>query len=187
MQVIGVSGTTGGCGVTHFIWSAANYLSNVRKNRVVVCNLTGKQDYGQAKVILGDKGVTDEFTHGNITFLTQADGSELAALSEYYDYAFLDMGCDAGLADVFFLRCDRCFLIGDLSMWRCGSMAAGVLHMREYWGKSPTVLTTFRTNAGMHYYRAATGERAGVIPFEPDPFCLHHDMLVFMEGIWKGE
>ena len=122
MQVIGVLGTKAGCGVTHFIWSAANYLSNVRKKRVVVCNLTDKQNYGQAKVILGDKGVADEFTYGHITFLAQADGSELTALAEYYEYAFLDMGCDMGLADAFFLRCDRCFLIGDLSLWHCGPL-----------------------------------------------------------------
>lgn len=131
--------------------------------------------------------MTDEFTHGHITFLAQADGSELPALSEYYDYVFLDMGCDMGLADAFFLRCDRCFLIGDLSLWHSGSTAAGALHVREYWGKAPWVLTAFCTDAGMRYYQAVTGERAGVIPFEPDPFCLHHDMLVFMERIWKGE
>ena len=129
----------------------------------------------------------DEFTHGHITFLAQANGSELAVLSECYDYAFFDMGCDMALADNYFLRCDRCFLIGDLSLWHCAQTAESALYMREQWGERPEVLAAFHTKKGMDYYKAVIGERAGVIPFEPDPFCLHHEMLVFMEEIWKRQ
>lgn len=187
MIIIGVLGTKSGCGVTHFIWSAANYLSNVRRKRVAVCNLTDNRNYGQARVILGDKDFTDEFIYGNITFLVQAEEVELAAMSQQYDYVFLDMGCDMGLADVFFLRCDRCFIIGDLSLWHCAGSAESAIYARERWGKKPAVLASFCTKAGLRYYAAVTGEKVLVIPFEQNPFCLHHDMLVFMEGIWKGE
>lgn len=181
--VIGAAGAEKGCGATHFIWSAANYLSNVKGNRVAVCNLSGEADYGQAKVILGKTG-EGPFCHCGITFFEQADETTLAKPARRYDCVLLDLGCEERNYKELLLRCDRRFLIGALNEWRCKSFITAALRLKELYGEEITALAAFYSASGIRNYKAAVKRNIEMIPYEPEPFRLHKDMLALMDKVF---
>lgn len=184
MKVIGYAGTQSGCGTTHFVWCTANYLSNVRKSRVMVCRTGTGHSYGQARVILNAAGDDAQFMYGNVTFLTVTDESMVESAQEAYDYILLDLGQADYVGDNILRRCDELFLVGDLSVWNCTDSASAMLRMRRRYDKKLCFVSAFCSKAGLRKYEKFTGERAVIIPFDAEPFAVSRDTLIFMERIF---
>lgn len=188
--VIGAAGAEKGCGATHFLWSAANYLSNVTGSRVAVCNLSGEADYGQAQVILGKAGdrtsLNGKFSYCRITFFGQADEDELVKQTGRYDCVLLDLGYDAEKYKRLLSRCDKRFLIGALNEWRCADFVTAALRLEALYGEGFTALSSFYSAKGIRRYNAAAQKEIMLLPYEPEPFCLHKDMLAFFDGAFPA-
>lgn len=150
-----------------------------------MCNLMGDQDYRRLSAVLG--GGEGNFTYANITFLVDVTEDELPKLSVSYDYVLLDLSYDFDRYQPLFTRCDQAFLLGALNEWRCNSLINNMLRLESFYKGKVQALATFGSKRGEKYYEKILHRSVIMLPFEPDPFCLHPCTLKAMENIYSNE
>ena len=187
--IIGVAGLESGCGATHFTFCAANYLSNVRRKKVAVFNMSSKQDYRQAKIILNNKDDNDEtcYDFAGITFFAEACENMIAGCEKEYDYLILDLGSRFNEYKKILLRCNVRIIIGAFNQWRIKSFVLAVSELKDLLKCNVLeCICTFYSKKGLKVYKDLVSKEVKLMPFEPDPFKIHKDMIAFMDGVFKN-
>lgn len=141
----------------------------------------------QAKVIQNESGQVDAVVYANITFLAAGNEAEQLETCWQYDYHIIDFGQADCVGEYELNRCDRCFLIGDLSLWNVeGSIKAACLFKKRY-VKDARFLFTFYSKEGINAYKKAVKEPPVIIPVDMEPFSISKDTLIFMEKLFGEE
>ena len=176
---VGFLGSENGCGNTHLVLSAANYLANVSGKKTAILDLTGGDDYRQAQIILTgrDEDKKSFFKYG-IMFYTNAKEDMLGGFDRDYEYALLDLGCAGENRVSLFLGCGIRFLTGALNPWRTKAFITKTISFQSTKGKLDFYsLAAFYCEECVKLYEKATGKEVIIIPFEPDPFKLHGNVI----------
>ena len=190
--VVGIAGTHSGCGTTHFALCAANYLSNVAGNHVMVSShcadaLKNNILKRQAKVIHDDVGNDSMIVYANITFMAGGYEASQTELCVQYDYYIVDFGQMDCVGEYELQYCDRLFLAGDLSLWRFdGSIKSAESLKRRYAG-TICFMSAFYSVEGMKAYKKAVKEQPVIIPIDMEPFAISRDTLLLMERLFGEE
>ncbi len=185
---VGFLGSGRGCGNTHLTLSAANYLANIAGKKTAILDLSGKQDYRQAQIILtGREGIQNKFTYAGIVFYVGNDERVIAELEEEYEYIVLDLGHKTEEYSSLFCRCSIRILTGALNQWNTKAFITTTIGFQNAMGKGYFYsMAAFYCGKCVELYEKATGTRVVITAFEPDPFKLHGNMVRMFDGIFDN-
>lgn len=188
-MAVGIMGTAGKTGATHLAVMLAVFLSAVAGTRVALAEMNDGGCFRQAGIILSNHfPLKYKKMKRLISIYTQSDGSEIAGLmSGGYDYVIIDFGCDFERGRQQFLMCGAKLVVGSLSWWKIHEYVGFVVRTegetsRNRW----KFLAVSPAPEGIRYLRKEFGISVGVIPCEPDPFCLGAQSMDFLQELTCG-
>ncbi|MCM1308302.1 MAG: hypothetical protein NC223_06860 [Butyrivibrio sp.] len=186
---VGVIGTAGNTGVTHLCVMLAVFLSAVAGARVALAEMNGSGCFRQAEIIL-DNNFHSKYCKIKklISIYTQSDCSKIAELmSEGFDYVVIDFGCDFEMNRQQFLMCGAKLVVGSLSWWKIHEYVGFAARIRGEASKNRwKFLAVSPIPEGIRYLKKEFGISVGVIPCEPDPFCLGGQSMDFLQELTYG-
>lgn len=126
-RVIGVVGTSSGCGSTYMSLLVANSLKRLGTRRVICVDMSGNDDF--AKICKGrelngdlDEDMNTIFKYKDVTYSCVKDSDKLIDLfNEDYEHIVIDFGNRLGNHIKEFLRCDIKLVVGLVSPWKIKS------------------------------------------------------------------
>lgn len=191
-EIIGVSGITGGTGVTHLCIMLSVFMTAVASKKVALVEMNDSGCIRQAGIILEGFHAKAGKLMKKVSIFTQTDEYSLSEIvSSGYDCVVIDYGVYDECNKPSFLMCDRKIIVGSLSWWKIQHYVNFMASHREIKTVSKLeymTLTPVRT--GMRYLRHNFGLHIRIIPYEPDPFVLSSKTLDFMvdffgKKFWK--
>lgn len=186
---VGIMGTAEGTGATHLSIMLAVFLSAVAGGRVALAEMNGTGCIRQAGIILSNNfHCKYNKIKKLISIHVQSDCSEVAGLmSGGYDYVVIDFGCDFERSRQEFLMCGAKLVVGSLSWWKIHEYVGFAARTegeasRNRW----KFLAVSPVAEGIRYLKKELGISVGVIPCEPDPFCLGEQSMEFLRELTCG-
>lgn len=187
--VIGLIGTNSGVGVTHLGLMMAHYFSQCQghKTAFIECGLHNELEFLQKDLFDPEEEDYngDSFRLGRITFYKNTNMHKIPEIiGASYDCVILDLGTDMVKYKSEFLRCDKKVVVCSLAIWKQHELANFInnhLHIKnsEQWiYVSPFTTNQIRKEAVKKLKRNIHG-----IPYEPDPFYLSDEMVLFFQKI----
>lgn len=184
MRLIGVTGMQRGGGATHMAIAIANYLANVSGKKTALLDFGDRDDYRQAGIILKASESGAGFRYGNIDFYPNTDESILNRLENgMYDCMVLDMGFEEHFFELL-PACQVRIAVGKLNEWNCNGYVQQADLIKKSLGNVQIKFFTFSYNRrALRLCCKALGENIEVLPYEPDPFCIHGNMMELLQRI----
>ncbi|MFU0825965.1 MAG: SAM-dependent methyltransferase [Lachnoclostridium sp.] len=187
--VIGLLGTNCGAGVTHFGLMMAHYFSEYQgqKTAFIECGYHNELEYLQRALFQTEENSYngDFFRLGRITFYKNLNLQKIPeVVGGSYDCVILDLGTDMAKHKGEFLRCDKKVVVCSLAIWKQHELENFInnsMHIQDsnQWiYVSPFTTTRIRKEAVKKLGRTIYG-----IPYEPDPFFLSEEMILFFQKI----
>lgn len=185
-RIIGVAGTGGKTGVTHFAVMAAGYLSGVRGNRCAVLEWNGSGTFELLMKSCLDrkKGMTHScFTILSVDYYGNA-GPETLLLckKQRYHDVIVDYGAITETNWGEFLRCDRQFVVGSVTEWQMKAFleAAGTWKRADVSWETLVVFGSEETRKSMEKALKLPIRR---IPVSVDAFLVTGELIKFYQQI----
>lgn len=181
--VIGIMGTAPGAGVTHLSLTIAVFLSSVAGNSVALADMSGKDCFRQAGIILKNNFHRKNRIFKMISIYEQSDSSVLSQImSEGFDYVIVDFGVDYSGNFRQFLMCGIKLVVGSLCWWKIHNYVEFLVmteseKSRKHW----FFLANSSGKDGIRYLRHDFNIGIRQIPYIPDPFCLNEECLDFLQ------
>lgn len=185
-RIIGVAGTGGKTGVTHFSIMAAGYLNGVRGYR---CAVLEWNDSGTFELLMKNcldtkKGASLScFTILSVDYYGNAGPETLLLCKkrQYHD-VIVDYGAINGKNWGEFLRCDRQFLVGSMTEWQTGAFleAAGRWKKADVSWETLVVFGSEETRKNMEKALKLPIRR---IPVSVDAFLVTGEVIEFYQQI----
>lgn len=119
-RVIGVVGTSNGCGSTYVSLLVANSLKKIGARKVICVDMSGGDDY--LKIGYGNESEASkgkDFRFKDVTYSLGKDSDKLIDLfNEDYEHIVIDFGNRWGNHMKDFMRCDTKLVVGLASPWK---------------------------------------------------------------------
>ncbi len=185
-RIIGVIGTGRCVGVTHFAIMAAGYLSGVKRRRCAVLEWNSSGTYERLRTccMAGKRGGDGScFAVLDVDYFgaAGAEALRLCKKRRYHD-VIVDYGAISEEKWGEFLRCDRQFVIGNVTEWQIGAFleAAGTWKKAEI---SWETLTVFGSEEARKSMEEALKLPIRRIPVSVDVFHVTGEIIRFYQQI----
>lgn len=189
MICIGVAGSTGSVGVTHFSILTAAYMSGVLQKKTAVLEWRPSGVLVELRKTLSEKAVTKEETQTfNILgiFFCQKNGTEALILcaEQGFEAVIIDFGCYEDGFRGEFLHCDRRFLVGSVSDWQ---LVQTVGRLTKEFARKWKVeyFVSFGAEENLRMAESCLKVSIRRIPFFPDAFAVTGEVMDFFGRFLK--
>lgn len=186
---IGIIGTCDGAGVTHMVLMIAVYLAFVKGYRIAIVEMNDSGNLRQAEIIRSSLDRAGyKYYKKKISILSKPEMNDISQLiSDNYDYVIFDYGSDYGTNNKLFLLNNIKIVIGSLSWWKLQFYVSFFAKTENENSRRKWMFLGNNVYRKAKKYLEHTFKISiETIPYEPNPFELSQNTLLFLTKLMDG-